>query len=170
MGLSGVHLRELACVIDAVWCHDDMFSAMHPPDEPWWTIGSHGPTVGSSFVLDFARRLCVFTGYWGRTLKWRHRRNCQNLETYGGLSQLQGYRFTSGFFLWSSKQKQHRWTLWGSRGCNRSSTVCEKVLHPVYQNSRILLDSDHFTFNGASLWQKTWHYTFPTNQSMRSRS
>jgi hypothetical protein len=33
MDLYGVHLRELARVIDAVRCHDDMFSAMQPPDE-----------------------------------------------------------------------------------------------------------------------------------------
>ena len=33
MDLSGVHLRELARVIDAIRCHDDMFSAMQPPDE-----------------------------------------------------------------------------------------------------------------------------------------
>ena len=69
MGLSGVRLRELACVIDAVWCHDGMFSAMHPPDEPWWTIGSHGPTVGSALSCLILHEGCVFLQLLGRYLK-----------------------------------------------------------------------------------------------------
>ena len=60
MDLSGVHLRELARVIDAVRCHDDMFSAMQTLDGRLWTIGTHGPTAGSAlFVFDFDEG-CVF--------------------------------------------------------------------------------------------------------------
>ena len=85
-----------------------------------------------------------------RRSKWRHRRICWNLETYGDLSQLQGYRFTSGFFLWSSQQGL--WTLLDSSGCSLSLTVCEKVQHPVCQNSHILLGSDYFPFKDVPLW------------------
>ena len=49
---------------------------------PWWYVLSYASSGWAmmdhrdawtngrkrSFVLDFARRLCVFTGYWGRTL------------------------------------------------------------------------------------------------------
>ena len=54
------HLRELARVIDAVRCHDDMFSAMQPLDGRLWTIGTHGPTAGSAW---FCTKVVCFYSY-----------------------------------------------------------------------------------------------------------
>ena len=60
------HLRELARVIDAVRCHDDMFSAMQPLDGRLWTIGTHGPTAGSAW---FCTKVVCFYRLLGTYLK-----------------------------------------------------------------------------------------------------